>query len=222
MFKKVLIADDLGSINKGVLSLLDKMGIQHVQSEQYCDSSYLKIKKALILDEDPYELLITDLSFKLDYRDEKYTSGEELIAALAEVQPSLKVIVYSVEDRLQVARTLINTYNIDAYVCKGRRGLEELEESIKVVYDNKKYLSPYINEALKRKSNLEMDNYDLLILKLLSNGLSQDDISTELKKSGVTPSSLSSVEKKLNIIKDQFKANNATHLVAIVKDLGLI
>ena len=79
MFKKVLIADDLGSINKGVLSLLDKTGIRDVQSEQYCDSSYLKIKKAL-LDKDPYELLITDLSFKSDHRDEKYTSGEELIA----------------------------------------------------------------------------------------------------------------------------------------------
>ena len=221
MFKKVLIADDLGSINKGVLSLLDKTGIRDVQSEQYCDSSYLKIKKAL-LDKDPYELLITDLSFKSDHRDEKYTSGEELITALSKVQPSLKVIVYSVEDRLQIARTLIDTYHIDAYVCKGRRGLEELEQAIKEVYEDKMYLSPDIKEALNNKTNLEIDNYDILILKLLSNGLSQDDISTELKKNSITPSSLSSVEKKLNIIKDQFKANNTTHLVAIVKDLGLI
>ncbi len=221
MFKKVLIADDLGSINKGVLSLLDKTGIRDVQTEQYCDSSYLKIKKAL-LDKDPYELLITDLSFKSDHRDEKYTSGEELITALSKVQPSLKVIVYSVEDRLQIARTLIDTYHIDAYVCKGRRGLEELEQAIKEVYEDKMYLSPDIKEALNNKTNLEIDNYDILILKLLSNGLSQDDISTELKKNSITPSSLSSVEKKLNIIKDQFKANNTTHLVAIVKDLGLI
>ena len=221
MFKKVLIADDLGSINKGVLSLLDKTGIRDVQSEQYCDSSYLKIKKAL-LDKDPYELLITDLSFKSDHRDEKYTSGEELIAALSKVQPSLKVIVYSVEDRLQIARTLIDTYHIDAYVCKGRRGLEELEQAIKEVYEDKIYLSPDIKEALNKKSNLEIDNYDILLLELLSNGLSQDDISSELKKNSVTPSSLSSVEKKLNKIKDQFKANNATHLVAIVKDLGII
>ena len=221
MFKKVLIADDLGSINKGVLSLLDKTGIHDVQTEQYCDSSYLKIKKAL-LDKDPYELLITDLSFKSDHRDEKYTSGEELITALSKVQPSLKVIVYSVEDRLQIARTLIDTYHIDAYVCKGRRGLEELEQAIKEVYEDKIYLSPDIKKALNNKTNLEIDNYDILILKLLSNGLSQDDISTELKKNSITPSSLSSVEKKLNIIKDQFKANNTTHLVAIVKDLGLI
>ncbi|MGC1633782.1 MAG: response regulator, partial [Gelidibacter sp.] len=37
-----------------------------------------------------------------------------------------------------------------------------------------------------------------------------------------TPNSLSSIEKKLNKLRIQFKANNAIHLVAIVKDLGLI
>ena len=56
----------------------------------------------------------------------------------------------------------------------------------------------------------------------MSNGLSHDDICSHLKENKKTPSSLSSVEKRLNKLRIQFKANNAIHLVAIVKDLGLI
>lgn len=221
MFQKVLIVDDLGSINQGVSSVLKKLSVDQIDTEQYCDSVYLKIKRAL-LDKNPYELLITDLSFQPDHREEKYTSGEELVAALVDVQPDLKVIVYSVEDRIQKARTLINDYNINAYVCKGRNGLTELENGIHEVYKNEIYLSPQIKQALSQNSDLEMSDYDIELLKFLAKGMSQDDISVELKKTSIKPNSLSSIEKKLNRIKDSFRANNTTHLVAIAKDLGLI
>ena len=46
MFKKVLIVDDLASISKGVKSVTGNLKIKDVQSEQYCDAVYLKIKKA--------------------------------------------------------------------------------------------------------------------------------------------------------------------------------
>ena len=221
MFQKVLIVDDLGSINQGVNSVLEKLNVDLVETEQYCDTVYLKIKKAL-LDENPYELLITDLSFQPDHREEKYTSGEELVAALVSVQPNLKVIVYSVEDRIQKARTLINDYNINAYVCKGRKGLTELEHAINEVYKDQIYLSPQIKQALSQNTDLEITDYDIELLKFLAKGWSQDEISAKLKKTSIKPNSLSSIEKKLNRIKDNFRANNTTHLVAIVKDLGLI
>jgi DNA-binding NarL/FixJ family response regulator len=60
------------------------------------------------------------------------------------------------------------------------------------------------------------------IIKLLSNGLSQEDISFQFKNNQTSPSSLSTIEKHLNKLKIQFKANNAIHLVAIAKDVGLI
>ena len=221
MFQKVLIVDDLGSINQGVNSVLEKLNVDSVETEQYCDTVYLKVKRAL-QDEKPYELLITDLSFQPDHREEKYTSGEELVAALVNVQPDLKVIVYSVEDRIQKARTLINDYGVNAYICKGRNGLTELEDGIHQVYNNQTYLSPQIKQALNQNSDLEMSDFDIELLKYLAKGLSQDEISDELKKSSIKPNSLSSIEKKLNRIKDNFRANNTTHLVAIVKDLGLI
>ncbi|TYP99018.1 DNA-binding NarL/FixJ family response regulator [Tenacibaculum adriaticum] len=221
MFTKVLISDDLGSINQGVLSVLDNLGINNVQQVQYCDDAYLKIKRA-ILDEAPYDLLITDLSFKADHREQKYPSGEDLIRALKQEHPELKIIAYSVEDRLQKVRLLMNTYHTDAYVCKGRHGLVELEKAIQLVYDNKNYLSPQVAQAISHKTDLEINDYDIELVKLLSNGLSQEDISIHLKDNNISPSSLSSVEKRLNKLRIQFKANNAIHLVAIVKDLGLI
>jgi DNA-binding NarL/FixJ family response regulator len=221
MFKKVLISDDLGSINKGVLTVLNGLGITDVHQVQYCDDAYLKVKKA-ILDNAPFDLLITDLSFIKDHREQKYPSGEALIIALKKEYPALKIIVYSVEDRLQKVRLLINTHQTNGYVCKGRQGLFELEKAIYAVYNNDIYLSPHVQQALSPKTDLEIDDFDIELVKLLSNGISQDEISLHLKESKIKPSSLSSIEKRLNKLRIQFKANSAIHLVAIVKDLGLI
>ena len=46
MFKKVLISDDLGSINKGVLSVLKDLGVPEVEEVHYCDDAYLRIQPA--------------------------------------------------------------------------------------------------------------------------------------------------------------------------------
>lgn len=221
MFKKVLIADDLGSINQGIHTVLDTLGIKDIQQVQYCDDAYLRIKKG-DLDQLPFDLVITDLSFKADHREQKYPSGEDLIKVLRQDHPELKIIVYSVEDRLQKVRALILNDNVNAYVCKGRHGLIELNKAINEVYSNKIYVSPQVAQALSNKSNLEIDDYDIELVKYLSKGLLQNEISQRLKNAKISPSSVSSIEKRLNKLRVQFKADNATHLVAIMKDLGLI
>ncbi|MFT7333979.1 MAG: hypothetical protein ACI81S_002202, partial [Sphingobacteriales bacterium] len=55
-----------------------------------------------------------------------------------------------------------------------------------------------------------------------SKGMSQDEIRHLFEQENISPSSLSSIEKRLNLLRVQFKAKNAIHLVAIAKDLGLI
>jgi DNA-binding NarL/FixJ family response regulator len=188
---------------------------------QYCDDAYLKIKKAL-LDQAPYELLITDLSFKSDHREQQFSTGDALIQKVKEDAPDLKVLVYSIEDRLQKVRMLINDLKINAYVCKGRKGLVELSKAVHSLGNGTLYLSPEVKNALNPKNDLEIDGFDIQLLKHLSLGLSQEEISHIFIKEKRSPSSLSSIEKRLNKLRIQFKANNATHLVAIVKDLGLI
>jgi len=221
MYTKVLVSDDLGSITHGVIAVLNNLGINEVHEALYCDDAYLKIKRSL-LDNAPYNLLITDLSFKPDHREQTYPSGESLIIALKQEYPDLKIIVYSVEDRLQKVRFLMQKHQTNGFVCKGRKGLVELEKAIHSVNNDGIYLSPQISHALEGKIDLEIEEYDIELMSLLSKGFSQEDISIHLKNKNISPSSLSSVEKRLNKLRIQFEANNAIHLVATVKDLGLI
>lgn len=221
MFTKVLVSEDMEDINKGVYTLLNELGVSEIHQVQYCDDAYLRIKKA-VLDDEPFQLLITDLSFKSDHREQKISSGKELVKVAKQQCPDIKIIVYTVEDRLQKVRTLMNDYKVDAYVCKSRRGLAELLKGITLAYNNEKYLSPEVANALSSQNELEIDNYDIELVRQLSLGQSQEEISIYFKNNNISPSSLSSLEKRLNKLRIQFKANNAIHLVAIVKDLGLI
>ncbi len=221
MFKKVLISEDLGSISYGILSVLEALHIDNIQQVQYCDDAYLKIKKAA-QDSQVFDLLITDLSFKADHRQQKYPSGEILIKALKEEYPTLKIIAYSVEDRPQKVRTVMLDSKADAYVCKGRNGLRELDEAIAAVFNGETYLSPQVGHSLREIAPTEIDDYDIEMMKLLSNGLGQDQISTHFKSHNIQPSSLSAIEKRIIKLRNHFNANNSVHLISIAKDLGLI
>ncbi len=220
MFKKVLIADDLESINQGVSTILKKLNIENISKVQYCDDAYVKFKKAII-DNEPFDLLITDLSFQTDHREQMLKSGEDLITAIKKEHPEVNIIAYSVDDRLQQVRRLVNI-GVNAYVCKGRNGVSELSKSVKSVYEGKRYFSPKIAKALNNKSNLEIDIYDVELLRNISIGKSQEEISAIFKTKGLSPSGLSSIEKRLNKLKIQLNSKNTIHLIAVAKDLGLI
>ena len=118
------------------------------------------------------------MSFKSDHREQQLTTGDALIKKLREEAPNLKVVVYSIEDRLQKVRMLVNDLHINAYVCKGRRGLVELSKAVNAVVGEALYLSPEVKNALNPNNELEIDEYDIQLLKQLSLGLSQDEIST--------------------------------------------
>jgi DNA-binding NarL/FixJ family response regulator len=216
MFKKILVAEDLKGINEGIISFLNEnLEIEIIDLVQYCDDAYLKYKKAL-LDEEPYELLITDLSFENDYREQKLTAGDQLAAKIRETDADIKIIIYSIEKRFSKIRRLIQTVGLNGYVCKGRTGLDELLICIKEVYKDATYLSPEARPALTKKDITELDDSDIDILRHLSNGHIQKDIAKLMF------TSTSSVEKRLNALKIVFRAKNTTHLVSIIKDLGLI
>ncbi|SDH29129.1 DNA-binding response regulator [Winogradskyella thalassocola] len=221
MFKNVLINEDHDAVLANITKILTELQVISIETSQYCDEAYLKLKRAA-LEGCHFDLLITDLSFKKDHRVTSLESGEMLIEKLRDDFPDLPIIVYSMKDQLQKIRGLLNTYGVNAYVCKDRKGSIELTEAIQAVYDNAIYVSPQVKKALSPKSQLEIDDYDIRLLQLLSQGQSQDDISTSLKSNGITPSSLSTIEKRLNKLREHFKAHNAIHLVAITKDLGVI
>lgn len=220
MFKKILIAEDIDSINQGIISVLKTISQAEIQHVKYCDDAFLKIRKA-IMDDNPFDLLITDLSFKPDHRSVVLQSGEDLIGAVKSSQSDLKIIAYSIEDRSFKIKKLFSD-GIDAYVCKGRQGSVDLAEAVKSLSKNKKYISPELAHLSANPTMLEIDTTDIDLLKLLSEGFTQEEIGRKFKEMGVSSSSISSIEKRMNKLKIYFKAKNAVHLVGIVKDMGVV
>lgn len=222
MFKKVIIAEDFEEFNLAVEQTLKDFNIADFQHAKYCDDAFLKIRKA-IQDNEPYDLLISDLSFKKDHREVKIASGDELIQKVRELQPNIKIIAYSIEDKNLRIKSLFENSEIDAFVLKGRNSLIDLKKAINTIStSDQKFISPEIASALQEKSNFEIDDLDIKILKYLSAGTSQDEIIEIFKNSDIKPNSKSAVEKRLSKLKDFFKANNTVHLVSITKDMGII
>ena len=222
MFKKVLVAEDFDSISITVGKALEELSVSEIHHAKYCDDAFLKIKKAL-RDQAPYDLLISDLSFKIDHRENKLTSGDELIAAVKKIQPDIKIIVFSIEDKSFRIKSLFNNLGINAFVAKGRNSIPELKKAISGIFnDETTILSSKLSYTLREKSLIEIETYDIEILKLLSKGHILDEISSEFKTLGIIPNGSSSLEKRINRLKIYLKANNNVHLIAIAKDLGLV
>lgn len=222
MFKKVLVAEDFDSISITVGYALAELSVSEIHHAKYCDEAFLKIKKA-IHENTPYDLLISDLSFKSDHQKNKLNSGEELIVAVKRVQQDIKTIVFSIEDKSFRVKSLFTNLGINAFVSKGRDSIPELKKVITEVFNNKEAsASLELSQKLRSKSLIEIENYDIEILKLLSKGYTLDEISFYFKKMNISPNGTSSLEKRINRLKIYFKANNNVHLIAIAKDLGLV
>ncbi|OXB04322.1 response regulator transcription factor [Flavobacterium pectinovorum] len=222
MFKKVIIAEDLDAMNLGIQQVLKDVNIENFQHSKYCDEALLKVRKA-IQDNEPFDLLISDLSFKTDHRELKIANGDELVQKVRELQPNIKIIVYSVEDKSYRIKSLFDNAGVDAFVLKGLNSIEDLKKAINLLYtSNETFISQEVAFALQEKSNYEIDDIDIHILKQLSIGTPQDDISNTFKELNFKTTSKSTIEKRIAKLKDFFKANNTTHLVSITKDMGII
>ncbi|WP_339708458.1 DNA-binding response regulator [uncultured Kriegella sp.] len=221
MFKKVLIAEDFQDTNRGIVDALrNKLNIREIQEELYCDTAYNRLKLALEK-EASFDLLITDLFFKESHIDRKLSSGTELIKAAKTLQPSLKVIVNSMEDNPVKIKVLFHDYKIDGYVCKGRHSLVELVNAIDTVSVDKTYVSPQINLSVSNNV-FELDEYDLLILKDLADGFSKKEIVEKFKRENISPNSESTIDKRVSKLFDEFGAKNTTHLIAKLTREGKI
>ena len=222
MIKKVLIAEDIDSVRTGIIAILkDKFNftIDHSNS---CDNAYLKILRAN-QDKQPYDLIITDLYFKVDeFISQKLITGEDLVKAAKKIQPSIKSIVYTVESRPLYLKKLKVDTQINGIVIKGHQSLIELCNAIIAIQDGTNYFTSEVEFILKNDSSETIKGYDIKILELLANGYTQQEISAYLKNQNIKPSSVSAIEKRIGELKQTLSANNSIHMVAIAKDMNII
>ncbi len=212
MFKKILLAEDFQGENQGIAETLrEKLILEELQNELYCDKAFTRLKVAL-KNTVPYELLITDLFFEKDHVDRKLKSGSELIKAARALQPSLKIIVHSMENNPIHVNSLFKEHKINGYVCKGRKGMLELVKAVKEVYHNRTYVSPQLN--LTAANNVvELDDFDRAILRELANGLTKKEVSEKFKQEKITPNSESTIDKRISRLYDEYEAKNTTNLL---------
>ncbi|NLU96082.1 response regulator [Chitinophaga sp. Ak27] len=221
MITKVLIAEDHESANISVQKTLEELSIADVAYAYYCDDALNKIVQAVKANSS-FDLLITDLSFDPDDHKQVLSGGMELITAAREVQPDLNILVFSAENRSAVIDQLYNNYDVDGFVRKARHDARELKEAINEIALHRRYFPRHIRQLIDKKNAYSFSDFDITIITLLAQGMLQKDIPAHLQRNGIKPSGLSSIEKKLNQMKDALGFTKNEQLVAYCKDLGAI
>jgi len=220
MFKKALIAEDHEIRNSGIVNTLAELNIKNFDFVSYCDDA-LKLIQTAFAENNPYDLLITDLSFDKDHIHQKIKSGHELIHEVRKIQPNLKVIAFSIEKKPKIIDDLYKVYQINGFVAKARNDGKELKNTIKKVFNGETVIPQEILNSI-RNTSLEFTEYDITLLELLSKGWKQAEIEEHFKKNGITPDSKSSIEKRLNDLRDSLGAKNNIELIVMCKDIGIL
>ncbi|WP_276482593.1 response regulator [Paraflavitalea pollutisoli] len=221
MIKKVLIAEDHESANISVQKTLEDLGITDFQHAYYCDDALEMVKQTAKTDRS-YDLMITDLHFEPDDRKVSITNGIDLITAVREVQPDLKILVFSADFTTSTIQMLYNKLDIEGYIRKARHDAQEIKQAIKDLGMHRRYLPRPIMDLINGKNGYEFSTFESAIVKLLAAGTMQKDIPTRLQELQIKPSGLSSVEKKLNQLKQVLNVATNEQLVAFCKDNGII
>lgn len=221
MITKVLIAEDHESVNISLQKTLEELAIMNIAYAYYCDDALNKIAQA-VKAESSFDLLITDLHFDPDGHKQVLSGGMDLIIAARKVQPDLNILIFSAEKRPATIDRLYNEYDVNGFVPKARHDARELKEAINEIAQHRRYFPRHFRQLTDKKNDYLFSDFDILIITLLAQGMLQKDIPAHLHRNGIKPSGLSSIEKKLNQMKDALGFTKNEQLVAHCKDSGAI
>ncbi|GGH66899.1 DNA-binding NarL/FixJ family response regulator [Filimonas zeae] len=221
MIKKVLIAEDHESTNISVQKTMEELSIADPHYVYYCDDAFAKVQMAIQKGQ-PYDLLITDLSFEEDANVQKITGGLTLIPAVRQIQPDLKIIVFSAEHRAATIEMLFQQLDIDGYVRKARHDAKELVTAVEAVSRHQRHFPRHLTQLIKQKNTHDFSEYDIMVISRLAEGMHQKDIPAYLAENKIRPSGLSSLEKRLAYIREVLGFSKNEQLVAFCKDMGII
>ncbi|MCP9752368.1 helix-turn-helix domain-containing protein [Ferruginibacter sp. HRS2-29] len=215
MIEKVIIAEDHESSNLSVQKVMEDLRILQSDYFYYCDDALNRIKVAKNADK-PYEVLITDLYFDDDGTSQTIKDGFELIKAAREVQPDIRVIVFSSENKPAKIKSLYDEMHIDGFVRKARHDVKELKLAFEAITKGDRYYSRETSLLLKQTKAYEFTDFDISIIRLLAEGHRQKEISDQLECSAST------IEKTLKKLRDEFGFLKNEQLVLKLKDAGLL
>jgi two-component system, NarL family, captular synthesis response regulator RcsB len=221
MIDKVIIAEDQEITNLSVQRTMEDLRISKVDYVFYCDDALSRIQVAKQNGE-PYELLITDLYFEDDGTHQKIAGGFDLIRSVREVQPDIMILIFSAENRPATIDMLFKNYEIDGYVRKARHDAKELKLALDTISKRQQYYPRALAQLVKQSNTYEFTEFDINIIRLLSQGYQQNEIPDYLREHNIKPSSLSTIEKRLNQIRDELSFTKNEQLVLFCKEAGIL
>ena len=221
MIDKVIIAEDHEIANLSIQKAMEELRVQHIDYVYYCDDALNKIRTAKEK-VSPYDLLITDLYFEEDGTFQKIGGGFDLIRSVRELQPDIMILIFSAEHRPATIDMLFKNYSIDAYVRKARHDARELKQAVETLNKNQRYYPRTLDELVKKSNAYEFTEFDINIIRLLSQGYQQNEIPGYLQEHNIKPSSLSMIEKRLKQIRDELNISKNEQLVLFCKEVGVL
>lgn len=221
MIDKVIIAEDQESANLSVQKTMEELHIAQSDHVYYCDDALHKILAAK-QNGWPYDLLITDLYFENDGTHQTIAGGIDLIKSVRAIQPEIRILVFSGESRPATIDMLFKTYEVDAFVRKARHDVKELKAAFEAILNGQQYYPRALAQLVKQSNAYEFTEFDIKIIRLLSQGYQQNEIPDYLKLHNIKPNSLSTIEKRLNQIRDELDFSNNSQLVVFCKDAGIL
>lgn len=221
MFEKVIVAEDHEIANLSLRRTLEELGIPEPDYAYYCDFTLAKIQKAVGIGQ-PYDLLITDLSFEADGNKQELTDGAALIRAAKTIQPGLKVLVFSAENRPSIIHSLFEDLAINGFVRKARGDARDLKTALERISQHKRHYPRELRTETTHQNLHPFTDYDKILVRLLTECESQQEISDYLTAHEIHPSGLSSIEKRLKLIRTAMGFSKNTQLVAFCKEMDLI
>jgi DNA-binding NarL/FixJ family response regulator len=221
MIDKVIIAEDQEFANLSVQKTMEDLKVKHYDYAFYCDDALTRIHLAQQKGQ-PYDLLITDLSFEDDGAVQKINDGVDLIRAVRAVQPGILILILSGQHRPADIHNLFENNDVDAYVRKARNDIQELKLAMNALSKGQRYYPRSLAQLVKRSNTYEFTDFDITIIRLLCQGYQQNEIPAYLKQHNIKPSSLSTIEKRLNQIREELGLSNNQQLMVFCNNAGLL
>jgi DNA-binding NarL/FixJ family response regulator len=220
-FNHILVVEDQDIANLSLRITLEDLQLPRPMHSYHTGHATSLLNKA-ISEKCPYDLMITDLYFEQEGTGKQFPEGIELIRQAKAMQPELKVLVFSAENKITIIRRLYEELGIDGFVRKARGDAKELKDALEQLAQNRRYY-PRDYRSLSAKGNQhDFTDRDKTIVRLLNEGYSQQEIADWLESNEMPPFGLSSVEKRLKLMRTAMNFSKNQQLIGFCKDLGMI
>jgi DNA-binding NarL/FixJ family response regulator len=216
---KILMVDDHTTMLIGYRSILEFNDLNlelDVTFSNDCENAYNLITSA---EASSFDLVFLDRSLP-PFLDKKIKSGEDLALLIRKNLPDTKIIMLTSHAEAFIIYDIVHKIRPNGLLIKSDFDGDELLLAFNKVLNNETYFSETVSLALKEQiiSRGYLDTIDRQIITLLSKGLRNKTIATELGLSD------SAVEKRKVKIKDYlniYKGNDEDIIIECRK-LGFI